>query len=192
MSKETKYSILSQRMRYAREKMGLSQEQLADLLGIKKPSISKWETIPEDTTKEYPNTHNIIKIANALGEVSLDWLLGRDNPNVVDSSAEIDDSKEVQLRSEVNFFINAYEKKTLLYCVDVNAPAVVPQNWIENDMKDFFIRLKKRYAAIESLNEYSDNDVDDDLKDNLIQDAIDKFIKIALDKYDVDTGVKSE
>lgn len=53
----------------AREKKGLSQKQLAQLLGVSQPTVSDWES-----GRKNPTLENLSKIADALG-CSVDGLL---------------------------------------------------------------------------------------------------------------------
>lgn len=71
---ECKYSrrpIFSQRLRKARLKAELTQDQLADGLGMAMMTVSQYET-----SKREPNVSTLIKIADYL-DISLDWLCGR-------------------------------------------------------------------------------------------------------------------
>ena len=53
----------------ARKKKNMTQEQMAELLGVTRQSVSRWES---DTA--YPETDKLIKIAELLG-VNCDYLL---------------------------------------------------------------------------------------------------------------------
>lgn len=64
--------IFSERIKELRQKKGLTQQKLAEILGIKQNSYSDWET-----GKNEPSLENLVKLAD-LFEVSLDWLFGRE------------------------------------------------------------------------------------------------------------------
>lgn len=64
--------IFGTRLREVRKSKKLTQQNLADILNIKRATIAKWET-----GKNEPSFENLIKLAD-LFEVSLDWLFGRE------------------------------------------------------------------------------------------------------------------
>lgn len=61
-----------EKLKMLRKKKGLTQQKLAEILGIKQNSYSDWET-----GKNEPSLENLVKLAD-LFEVSLDWLFGRE------------------------------------------------------------------------------------------------------------------
>ena len=65
-------NVFPQRLKQLRQKKGLTQQKLAEILGIKRNTYSDWEN-----GKTEPSFENLIKLADLL-EVSLDWLFGRD------------------------------------------------------------------------------------------------------------------
>ncbi|MCL2621037.1 MAG: helix-turn-helix domain-containing protein [Defluviitaleaceae bacterium] len=60
---------LSEKIQALRKQKGLSQEQLAEMLGVSRQSISKWEL--DDST---PDIATLVKISEIFG-VSTDYLL---------------------------------------------------------------------------------------------------------------------
>ena len=62
-------TYLGENLYTLRKKNGLSQEELADQLGVSRQAISKWER-----SEAYPDTENLIAIARLYG-VSLDALI---------------------------------------------------------------------------------------------------------------------
>ena len=58
-----------QKLQTLRKEKGISQEKLADRLGVSRQAVSKWEL---DAT--LPETENIIKIRNIFN-VSFDYLM---------------------------------------------------------------------------------------------------------------------
>lgn len=58
-----------ERVRLARERLRLKQEQLADLVGTDAGSVSRWER-----GKGYPQAPQLARLAGALGE-SIDYLV---------------------------------------------------------------------------------------------------------------------
>lgn len=65
---------LSEKIYDARKKAGLSQEVLAERLGVSRQAVSKWETGDSE-----PETNKLKPLAECLG-VSVDWLLSAEAP----------------------------------------------------------------------------------------------------------------
>lgn len=65
---------LSEKILYCRKKAGLSQETLADMIGVSRQAISKWETGAAS-----PEIEKILFLAKAF-HVTADWLLSEDDP----------------------------------------------------------------------------------------------------------------
>lgn len=65
-------SIFGDNIKRLRKNKGLKQQELAEILGIKRNTYSDWEN-----GKTEPSFENLIKLAD-LFEVSLDCLLGRE------------------------------------------------------------------------------------------------------------------
>ena len=65
---------LNEKIIYCRKKAGLSQLDLADLLGVSRQSVSKWET-----GESNPEITKIPPMAKAFG-VTADWLLSEEEP----------------------------------------------------------------------------------------------------------------
>ena len=64
-------TIFTERLKELRKNKGLKQQEIAELLGIKRNTYSDWEN-----GKTEPSFENLIKLADLL-EVTLDWLFGR-------------------------------------------------------------------------------------------------------------------
>lgn len=63
---------LSEKIQYCRKKAGLTQEELADRLGVSRQAVSKWEI--GETTPELGNFRAMAEIFH----VSTDWLLNEE------------------------------------------------------------------------------------------------------------------
>ena len=63
--------IFGKRLREVRKSKKLTQQQIADEIGVNRGSYSNWEK-----GKREPSFENLIKLADLL-EVTLDWLFGR-------------------------------------------------------------------------------------------------------------------
>lgn len=71
-------------IRNHRKQAGLSQEALADQLGVSRQAISKWEN-----DNGMPETENLIKMAT-LFDTSLDTLLGTEDASVAETATSAD------------------------------------------------------------------------------------------------------
>ena len=78
-----------------RKKAGLSQEELADKLGVSRQAVSKWEC-----AESSPDTDNLIALAKIYG-ISLDELINGEKENKKDDGVNIhikdDDGSEVKV-----------------------------------------------------------------------------------------------
>lgn len=63
--------VFSERLKELRKEKQLTQQELAEILGVKRNTYSDWEN-----GKSEPNYKKLVKIADFFG-VSLDWLFGR-------------------------------------------------------------------------------------------------------------------
>ena len=72
--------MLNQRIREVRQTRGMSQVELAGLLGVTKQSVSNWEN---DNIQ--PSIEMLVKLAQTLA-VSTDYLLGLDGRQTLDVS----------------------------------------------------------------------------------------------------------
>ena len=74
---------LAENLMYYRKKKGLSQEKIAEYLGVSRQAVTKWET---NTSK--PNSDNLIKLAQ-LFEVDVDTLLGNEGREKSSTQGEV-------------------------------------------------------------------------------------------------------
>ena len=75
--------ILSEKLLSLRRKKGLSQEELANMLGISRQAVHKWET-----TQSKPDIDNLMQISKIFG-VTLDSLLNDTKAVASDSKKEL-------------------------------------------------------------------------------------------------------
>lgn len=73
---------LSEKIIYCRKKAMLSQETLAEKLGVSRQAVSKWET-----GDAIPDTSNLSALAKALG-TTVDWLLSHEEAKTLSSKSE--------------------------------------------------------------------------------------------------------
>ena len=72
---------LGERIKACRQNAGMSQEKVAELLGVSRQAVTKWEV-----NQSAPNTENLFKLAEIFG-TTVDMLLDSDD-NSKQSSAE--------------------------------------------------------------------------------------------------------
>lgn len=65
-------SIFGDNIKRLRKNKGLKQQEIAELLGVKRNTYSDWEN-----GKTEPSFDNLFKLADFF-DISLDWLFGRD------------------------------------------------------------------------------------------------------------------
>ena len=65
---------LSEKILYCRKRCALSQEALAEKIGVSRQAISKWET-----GEAAPELSKLALLAKTFG-VTADWLISEDNP----------------------------------------------------------------------------------------------------------------
>ena len=78
---------LSQKILYCRKKSGYSQEALAQLLGISRQAVSKWETGESE-----PEAGKLKLLADTFN-VSIDWLLSSEEPIEIEEVSTNDTSQ---------------------------------------------------------------------------------------------------
>lgn len=115
--------FLNNNIKYLREIRGLSQQGLADKVGIDRTTISRIENNKIDTTVE-----NAIKIAEAFG-ISLNDLVGRDLRLNTEPPAEINIFLKEKGLMDNNNLINKKNLNKLSKIVDII-------NSLENDEKE--------------------------------------------------------
>ena len=81
--------MVAERIKYLREQNGLSQKELAKLLGITRSSVNAWEM-----GISVPSTRYIVELAEMF-KVSTDYLLGIDHETMV--SVEGLTEKDIQV-----------------------------------------------------------------------------------------------
>jgi transcriptional regulator with XRE-family HTH domain len=79
---------LPEKILYCRKQASLSQEALADRLGVSRQAVSKWET-----GDAVPEVGKLPLLAQVFG-VSADWLLSEDGPEKAPPAAEAAENRE--------------------------------------------------------------------------------------------------
>ena len=120
---------LGEKILTARKKAGLSQTDLADLIGVSRQSVSKWET-----GESSPEAGNLLPAAKALN-VTVDWLLTEDDvpaPVQEDSPDWVD-----RLPGRVRTLIKQYG---WIYCAKETAKGLLALVLI-NAVRIFWMRM---------------------------------------------------
>jgi len=105
--------IKGKRLREARKKLGISQKQLAEQLGLAKSTVSLYES-----EKRNPKLETIIELMYILG-VTSDYLLGSD---VVVEVKGQETNKFQPLTIEEMTFLNEIRKDKVLYEILFDEP----------------------------------------------------------------------
>ena len=98
--------ILSDKIILLRKKSNLTQEELAEKLGVSRQSVSKWEM-----GNSIPDINKIIQLSNVFG-VKTDYLLKDDIDDIEysdDTVEELDTKKTISVE-DANDFMSAYEE----------------------------------------------------------------------------------
>lgn len=120
-----------------REKKGITQEQLSELLGVSRQSVSKWET-----DISFPETDKLIKLSK-LFECSIDFLLNEDRQGNEENSIEISIDECYKFIRECGYFF-------LATSLD-NQPKLRPFGMIYSNKKALYIATDKRKNVYSDL-----------------------------------------
>ena len=85
---------LAEKIYTLRKKAGLSQEALAELLGVSRQAVSKWET-----GEAVPELPKLVLLARTFG-VTTDWLLSEDEPEPPAPARQKTEAEEEKPREE--------------------------------------------------------------------------------------------
>ncbi|QRV01534.1 helix-turn-helix transcriptional regulator [Arcanobacterium phocisimile] len=110
--------IFATRLKTARTKKNITQEQLADLLGVSRQAVSKWEN-----GSGYPEVEKLVLLAREL-TVSLDDLFaltGVSHVGEAEQAAQPPHQHVHVIRPLDRIAISSFDKKKLLLCYDVRA-----------------------------------------------------------------------
>jgi transcriptional regulator with XRE-family HTH domain len=89
---ERKRIFRGDRLRDARERHGLTQEDISERIGASKAQINRYENGKSDPTPDV-----LMRLATEL-DVPIDWLLGRSDTEPSSSSTQITPEEEALLR----------------------------------------------------------------------------------------------
>ncbi len=97
-----------------RKEKGITQEQLADMLGVSRQAVSKWES-----DNGYPETDKLLALAKELG-TSLDYLMNNETESVLKSDNYEDAKNELNSISKTSSADAVYELKYAAKMQDVH------------------------------------------------------------------------
>jgi transcriptional regulator with XRE-family HTH domain len=103
---------IANRLFELRKKKNLSQEELADKIGVSRQAVSKWER-----AESSPDTDNLIELAR-LYEISLDELLFTSEP--VSKEKEKSEESPVSLVIENENAPPQYRRRNILYALPIS------------------------------------------------------------------------
>ena len=75
--------VLGERIKACRQSAGMSQEKVAELVGVSRQAVTKWEV-----NQSAPNTENLFKLAEIFG-VTVDMLLASEGENKASPAEQI-------------------------------------------------------------------------------------------------------
>lgn len=104
--------VFSEQLKQARKERNLTQEDLAEKLGVSRQSVSKWES-----GSGYPETEKLIALAKLL-EVSLDKLM----LDEITVSTKV--KQENVTVSSGKIAITSFDRKAIVWCQSVKCSAI--------------------------------------------------------------------
>ncbi len=120
-----------------REKKGITQEKLSEILGVSRQSVSRWET-----DISFPETDKLIKLSR-LFECSIDFLLNEDSQGNEESSTDVSIDDCCKFIRECGYFFLATSFD--------NQPRLRPFGMIYSNKKALYIATDKRKNVYSDL-----------------------------------------
>ena len=103
-------------LKNVRKQRGVTQEELAEILGVSRQAISKWES-----DSGYPETEKLLVISNTLN-ISIDYLL---NDVTVMKEKEKTEEKSVVYAPTGKIAITTYDNKNVVFCKSVKTSPIL-------------------------------------------------------------------
>ncbi len=85
---------IGEKIQYMRKKAGLSQEELAEAVGVSRQAVSKWET-----GEATPEVAKLLLLSRAFG-VTADWLISDDGPDAPSGPSKNREEPKAEPREE--------------------------------------------------------------------------------------------
>lgn len=93
---------MEERINLLRKKMGLSQEELANKIGVSRQAVSKWES-----GQSMPDLDKIIALSDLFG-VSTDYILKGTDVSYDEGTINAETSKKIMISGAIIFAILTY------------------------------------------------------------------------------------
>ena len=103
-------------LKNVRKQRNITQEELAEILGVSRQAISKWES-----DNGYPETEKLIAISKTLN-ISIDYLL---NDISVMEEKEKAEEKSVVYAPAEKIAITTYDNKNVVFCQSVKTSPIL-------------------------------------------------------------------
>ena len=103
-------------LKNVRKQRGVTQEELAEILGVSRQAISKWES-----DSGYPETEKLLVISKTLN-ISIDYLL---NDVTVMEEKEKTEEKSVVYDSTGKIAITTYDNENVVFCQSVKISPIL-------------------------------------------------------------------
>ena len=132
---------LGGRIREARRNAGLSQEKLAEQIGVSRQAVTKWEA-----GQAAPSTENLLRLAEAL-HTPLETLLGTEPDSVL---RPLEDDVDRTLLLHALHSLPARERKIISMRFGLGLPEAMTQKEVADLMgisQSYISRLEKRIIA---------------------------------------------
>ena len=120
-----------------REKKGITQEKLSEILNVSRQSVSRWET-----NISFPETDKLIKLSK-LFECSTDFLLNEDIQENAENSIDVSIDNCYKFIRECGYFFSATSFN--------NQPKLRPFGMIYSNKKALYIATDKRKNVYSDL-----------------------------------------
>lgn len=170
--------IFSKRLKEMRQKMNLTQKELADQIGATATTISSYESL-DPTKRKSPSLENAVSMAKALN-VSLDWLSGLSSENV--SNIKATKSSFVYLSDILSKIVEICDLNVnIRFSTDYSYET--PRATIDI-FGDEVISFADSWAKILSL--YKDGTITKEMRDEWVKGAISKYSDfVVMDNGDI-------
>ena len=162
------YEIFAQRLKFARQKAGLTQSDLSSMTNLSPTIISAYEN-PKSEQGKNPTLNNVFILSRELG-VSIDWLCGLSDDSSTDrdklSSTAFIRSIMVLIDHADDFAINDSETTKDSICFKVRVP-------INNFERPLIGDLIKEYLEIKKVLQM--DEIPQRIKDSLVEILMNKY-----------------
>ncbi|MGN0441528.1 MAG: helix-turn-helix domain-containing protein [Acutalibacteraceae bacterium] len=162
------YEIFAQRLKFARQKAGLTQSDLASMTNLSPTIISAYEN-PKSEQGKNPTLNNVFILSRELG-VSIDWLCGLSDDSSTDrdklSSTAFIRSIMLLIDNADDFAINDSETTKDSICFRFRVP-------INNFEPPLIGDLIKEYLEIKKVLQM--DEIPQRIKDSLVEVLMNKY-----------------